>query len=183
MLKSYFLIAWRNLWRNKVYSLINLFGLSLGLASCLILFLYTGDEASYDQFHDLKDRIFRITVTHTSGGETRKMGSTNMVVGPAFKQEIPGIKAFIRMQGSTSVVRYGNTVFKEETLFADEDFFTVFSFPLVAGEATQVLSPLNSVVLTEETAQKYFGTGPAVGKTVELEIGTQFLPFIVTGIA
>jgi putative ABC transport system permease protein len=183
MLKSYFIIAWRNLWRNKVYSFINLFGLSIGLASCLLLFLYTRDEVSYDQFHDLKDRIFRITVTHTSDRETRKIGSTNMVVGPAFKQEIPGIKTFVRMQGNTGVVRLGNAVFKEETLFADEDFFTVFSFPLVAGEATQVLSALNSVVLTQETAQKYFGNTPALGKTVELEIGTQFVPFIVTGIA
>ena len=183
MLQNYFKLAFRNIWRNKVFSFINIGGLSLGLACCMLIFLYIKDEISYDRFHEKKDRIYRVTATISNEGDVRKIGSTNMVVGPAFKAEIPEIESFVRLQENYYIVRQKEATFNQEVVFADENFFTVFSLPLLAGDPKKVLQDLNSLVLTEETAKKYFGTTQAIGKTLELQVKDQFQPFLVTGIA
>jgi putative ABC transport system permease protein len=144
MLQNYLLTALRNLLRHKVFSFIHISGLSLGLACCMLIVLYTKDEVSFDRFHEKKDRIFRVTVTTTNDQETHKIGSTNMVVGPSFKEDIPEIETFIRMQNGPSIVRQGTETFAQEVLSVDEDFFSVFSLPLTAGNPTTVLKELNS---------------------------------------
>src|ERR1044071_3297545 len=103
MIKNYFIIAIRNLWRNKIFSIINISGLSIGLASCMLIFLYTKDEVSYDRFHEKKNQLYRITaqVLNNKGHEEFKGVKTGMVQGPAFKQNIPEIENFVRVQGST----------------------------------------------------------------------------------
>src|SRR5882724_4061234 len=174
MFSNYFKVAFRNIWRNKVFSFIHISGLSIGLACCMLIFLYTKDEVSYDRFHEKKDRIFRVTATMTNDKEAHKTGSTNMVVGPSFKQEIPEMETFVRMQDNPFLVRRGAETFNQEAMFVDEDFFSVFSLPLIAGNPTTVLAELNSMVLSEETAKKYFGTTQAVGKTLELEVNDKF---------
>ncbi|KAA5549457.1 ABC transporter permease [Adhaeribacter rhizoryzae] len=183
MLHNYFKLAFRNLWRNKVFSFINIGGLSLGLACCMLIFLYIKDEVSYDRFHAKKDRIYRVTANIINEGEVTKTGSTNMVVGPSFKQAIPEIEAFVRMQEDFYIVRQQENTFNQEVVFADESIFSVFSLPLLAGNPRKALSNLNSLVLTEKTAQKYFGDATAIGKTLELKMGDTFKPFVVTGIA
>ncbi|MCF0061050.1 ABC transporter permease [Dyadobacter chenwenxiniae] len=183
MIKNYLKIAVRNLTRNKIFSFINIAGLSLGLTCCMLIVLYTKDEVSFDRFQENKDQLFRIKVTMSDDRETRTIGSTNTIHGPSFKQEIPEIKDIVRAQSNTFVTRKGNELLSEEVLFADNNFFTVFSMPLVAGDPKTVLASVNSIVLTEEVAEKYFNTKDAVGKTIELKIGDNFEKLVVSGVA
>ncbi|SEI44910.1 putative ABC transport system permease protein [Dyadobacter sp. SG02] len=183
MLKNYFKIAIRNLTRNKVFSVINIAGLSLGLTCCMLIVLYTKDEVSFDRFQKNKDQLYRIMVTSKGETETRTFGSTNAIHGPTFKQDIPEIREVIRAQSNSFVVKKGNEVLKEDILFADAPFFSVFSMPLLSGDPKTVLSDIHSIVLSEDLAEKYFGTKNAVGRTMQLKIGDGFEPFIVSGVA
>ncbi|MBE9460917.1 ABC transporter permease [Dyadobacter subterraneus] len=183
MLKNYLKIAFRNLIRNKVFSVINIAGLSLGLTCCMLIVLYTKDEVSFDRFEQNKDQLYRIKVAMTQDGETHVIGSTNAIHGPSFKQEIPEIKEIVRAQGSSFVTKKGTDLLNEEVLFADDNFFTVFSMPLLHGDPKTVLSGINSIVISEDVAEKYFSTKDAVGKTMELKIGEKFETFNVTGVA
>ena len=183
MIRNYFKIAVRNLTRNKIFSFINIAGLSLGLTCCMLIVLYTKDEVSFDRFQENKDQLFRIKVTMSDSRETREIGSTNTIHGPSFQQEIPEIKEIVRAQSNMFVTRKGNELLSEDVLFADNNFFTVFSMPLVAGDPKTVLANVNSIVLTEEVAEKYFNTKDAVGKTMELKIGDNFEKLIVSGVA
>jgi len=185
MFKNYFIIAIRNLWRNKVFSTINISGLSIGLACCMLIFLYTKDEVSYDRFHPKKDKIYRITgqMLDEKGHEVFKGGKTGMIHGPSFKQDIPEIEDFVRVQKGDHVIRMGSQTFNQPVMFADEHFFSVFSFPLISGDPKTVLSNLNSMVISDEAAKKYFGTTQVVGKIMELEMNEKFEPFIISGVA
>ena len=183
MLTNYLKIAIRNLTRNKIFSVINIAGLSLGLTCCMLIVLYTKDEVSFDQFQEHKDQLYRINVTMTDQDGSRDLNSTNAIHGPSFKQEIPEIKEIVRAQTSSFVTKKNNDLLNEDFLFADDNFFTVFSMPLLSGDPETVLSDIHSVVLTEELAEKYFGTKEAVGKTMELKMGDNFEPFVVSGVA
>nr|WP_295934209.1 ABC transporter permease [uncultured Dyadobacter sp.] len=183
MFQNYLKIAIRNLTRNKIFSLINIAGLSLGLTCCMLIVLYTKDELSFDRFQKNRDQLYRIVVKMSDENESRTIGSTNAIHGPGFKQEIPEIKEVVRAQSSSFVVKKGNEVLKEDVLFADESFFSVFSMPLLAGDPATVLSDIHSIVLSEDLAEKYFGTRNAIGKTMNLKIGEQFEPFVVSGVA
>ncbi|GGM79214.1 ABC transporter permease [Dyadobacter beijingensis] len=183
MFKNYLKIAIRNLTRNKVFSVINIAGLSLGLTCCMLIVLYTKDEVSFDRFQANKDRLYRIMVTSKGENETRTFGSTNAIHGPTFKQDIPEVKEVVRAQSSTFVVKKGNEILKEDILFADEPFFTVFSMPLLSGDPETVLSDIHSIVVSEDLAEKYFGDANAVGQTMNLKIGDDFEPFVVSGVA
>ena len=184
MLKNYFITTVRNLSRNKVFSIINLSGLSVGLACCMLIFLYAKDEVSYDRFHEKKGQIFRITSTMTNpDGNVMKMGITGMMPGPNFHREIPEIKSFVRIQEDGFTVKRGNEVFQQQAQVVDSNFFSVFTFPLLEGSAQTALNDPYSIVLSEETAKKYFGKTDVVGQTLELKIDTVFKPFNVSGVA
>lgn len=186
LLNNYFKIAWRNLLRNKVYSSINILGLSLGLACCMLIILYSKDEVSYDRFHDNAQNIYRITNTRfgADGKVEEKSGITGMMPGPAFKRAIPEIKEFVRLQGEQLPVKVGTEIFDQEAAYVDENFFSVFSFPLKEGNPKDVMKDLYSVVLNEEVARKFFGTAAAMGKVIELPTGDKgaFQKFTVAGI-
>ena len=185
MLKNYFVVAIRNLWRNKILSFINISGLSLGLSCCMLIFLYAKDELSYDRFNEKKGQIYRITarMVDDKGMDEYKGGKTGMIHGPSFKQEIPEIKEFVRVSRGEFVIRTNNQIFNQEIKFVDDNFFSVFSFPLISGDPRQVLADLHSMVISEETAKKYFGSSRAEGKTIELQVNGKFEPFIISGIA
>ncbi len=183
MVSNYVKVSYRNLFRHKVFSFINVVGLSIGLACCMLIVLYTKDEVSFDRFHEKKEQIFRVTATMSSENGTNRIGSTNVVVGPSFAEEIPEVATYVRMETTPYILRHGTDTFNEDVLSVDHDFFSVFSFPLIAGDPTQVLSNLNDMVLTEESAEKYFGTTDVVGKTLELQFNDQFETFVITGVA
>lgn len=184
MLKNYLKTTLRNLSRSKVFSFINISGLSVGLACCMLIFLYAKDERSYDRFHQNKDDIYRITAVGVSpDGAVTKLGVTGMVPGPAFKREIPEIKEFVRVQEDYQTVKRNGEIFQQQALAVDSNFFSVFSFPLLEGDPKTALNDPYSVVLSDEIATKYFGNKNAVGQTLEMKFDTTFRSFTVTGVA
>ncbi len=185
MLKNYFTIAFRNLWRNKIFSIINIAGLSIGIACCMLIFLYTKDEVSYDRFHKNKNQLYRITAQaiDEKGHEIFKTGKTGMKLGPAAKLDVPEVEDYVRIATTNHVLKLGHETFNQDFLYVDDNFFSVFSFPLLKGNPKTVLSDLHSIVLTDETAKKYFGTTDVIGKTIEVQASDKFEPFIISGIA
>jgi len=183
MLKNYFIVALRNLWRNKTFSFINITGLSVGLACCMLIFLYAKDELSYDRFHKKKNDIYRIVNDRKDeSGAIFKDGNTGMMPGPGFKHAIPEIEDFVRIKSDGYAIKSGGQVFDQDALAVDENFFTVFSFPLLEGDPKTALKDIHSVVLSEEVAKKYFGSKKAFGQVLELKVHDKFEPFIVSGV-
>ncbi|RYY58717.1 MAG: hypothetical protein EOO05_15505 [Chitinophagaceae bacterium] len=159
MIKNYFMIALRNLARNKAFSFIHITGLGIGLACCMLIFLYAKDEWTFDRFQANGDQLYRITCTIVEkDGRESSVGASAMVQGPEFKKAIPEVKDFVRVQGSSQLVRNGKDTYTENTIWADSNFFQLFSFPLLEGNASSVLNDLHSVVLSEDAAKKYFGS-------------------------
>ncbi|RAI88401.1 ABC transporter permease [Algoriphagus yeomjeoni] len=183
MWKNYLKIAWRNLLRSKVFSLINVGGLALGLTCCMLILLYITDEASFDRFQEQGADLYRIKVTFASDQDTSTIASTNAIHGPSFKMEIPEIREAIRTQSQETVFRKDGELLSSQVLFADPGFFKVFSFPLLIGDADRVLSDIGSIVLTEDMAESYFGTMDVIGKVIEIKLGDDFEPFTVSGVA
>src|SRR5439155_3150073 len=184
MIKNYFKIALRNLWRNKVFSLIKILGLSIGLTVCMLIFLYTKDEISYDQFHKNKAQLFRVIQTWQMGKEgAQTIGITNGIMGESFSKEIPEVQQFVRVNGEAVTVKKNNNVFTESPLFVDDNFFSVFTFPLSRGNKRTILNDLHSVVLSKEMAKKYFGTEDVIGETMQIKLRDEFENFVVTAVA
>ncbi|MCW3119742.1 MAG: transporter permease [Chitinophagaceae bacterium] len=185
MIKNYFKTAFRNLRRNKVYSFINIAGLSLGLACAMLIILYVKDEVSYDRFHKDVSQIYRIGMKRIKpdGSVDGIGGYTGYFQGPRFTAAIPEIKAFVRIQSNQKDIKTGTEIKSQEMLAVDSNFFSVFSFPLVSGNAKTALLGTNSLVLSEEMAKKQFGTTNAVGKTILVKEEDKFVPYVVTGVA
>lgn len=182
MLKNYILVALRTLWKHRVYSLINIAGLAAGMACCLVIFLYVRDEVHFDRFHEHLDRIYRVTMRSTLSGELHTFARTPFPMGPQLAEEISGVETMVRLFGRSAGVQASGHEgrFQEPQFwFADSTFFRVFSFPLLRGDTATALVQPHSVLLTEETARKYFGTADPLGKTLLVE---GRYPFTVTGV-
>jgi putative ABC transport system permease protein len=184
MFKNYFTTAWRILWRTKTFSLIKILGLSIGFTVCMLISLYAKDEISYDQFHEKKAQLYRIIQSWQIGNQPAQIiGITNAVVGETFSKEIPEVQQYIRINGTAVTVKKGNEVLTENPLFVDDNFFSVFTFPLIRGDKRTALQDPYSAVLSEEVAIKYFGTTNAIGKTMQLKLGDEFETFTIRAIA
>jgi putative ABC transport system permease protein len=185
MFKNYFKTGVRNLLRNKVYSFINIAGLSFGIACAMLIILYVKDEVSYDRFHANVNDIYRVVVGQTDpkANEGKKMGITGYFQGPKFTAKIPEIKSFVRVKGGYEDIKSGTDIKGQPVVFADTNFFSIFSFPLLSGNPKTALSQPNSIVLSEDMAKRQFGTTEALGKIVLLKSNDQFVPCNVTGVA
>ena len=185
MLRNYFIIALRNLGRNKIYSFINIAGLSLALACSMLIILYVKDEVSYDRFHAGVGQIYRITSQSFNKKENKlnESGITGYLQGPRFAAHVPEIESFVRIQSTRHDIRKGLDVTSREMLAADSNFFSMFSFPLVEGNPKTCLKELHSVVLSEDEAKKQFGTTHAMGKILMMKSEEDFIPYTVTAIA
>ena len=185
MLKNYLKIAFRTVKSQKVYAGINVVGLAVGLAFCALIFLFVRDEWTYDRFHENAERIYRLhRVSYTPDGGVRATDNwLPMPMGPALQQDLPEVETYVRLRPRTHFVRSAAATFEEEVLYADPQLFEVFTFPLQRGDAATALADLNTVVLSPEAAQKYFGTDDPIGKTLAIRLGTDFQDFIVTGVA
>lgn len=184
MIKNYITIALRNILKHKFFSLINILGLTIGMTSCLFIYIYVTDELSYDKFHRDAENIYRVGLHGIIGTQDINVSSTSYPLAAAMQNTIPGIEQTVRLwprlQGM--VVKNGTKAFTERTMyFADSSFFQFFDFKLVAGDAVTALKEPNSIVLTEETAIKYFDHEDPMGKT--LVIGSDNTSYKVTGIA
>jgi len=183
MLRNYIITALRNLWRNKFFSFINIFGLGVGVSCCMLIVLYAKDELSFDRFHERGNNIYRITADLTnSKGEVTKLGNTGLMPGPRFVAQIPELECYVRLQPDYSNVRKGAEVFEQNALWADENFFEVFTFPFLYGDPKTCLKELNAVVVSEDVAQKYFGKANVVGQSLQLSTGKTFESFIISAV-
>ncbi|MBD0376427.1 MAG: ABC transporter permease, partial [Flavisolibacter sp.] len=179
-------IAWRNIWKYKVFSAINIFGLSIGLACCILMFLFIQHELSYDRFHVNANRMFRIISEPESSNEKKELAVTPAPWAPLMKKDYPEIQHYVRLlKDEKSVVGQPGEqhYYENDLLYADSTFFDVFTFGLERGEKTKALELPNSIVLTKEAAQKYFGTADPIGKTLEINSFGRNFTVQVTGIA
>jgi putative ABC transport system permease protein len=166
MFKNYLKIAFRSMQRQKAYSMINMSGLAIGLACCILMFLYVDDELSFDRFHEYSDRIVRIGYE----GEFGRTARTPHVLAPTLMQSYPEVENAVRIKAlDRPVVLYGDEKFYENRFYyADPSIFEVFTFPFIAGDPHNALSSPYSLVLTQETAQRYFGDGSPLGETLDV---------------
>lgn len=181
MIKNYFKIALRNLWKHKVFSFINVTGLSIGITACFFIFMYVGFELSYDNMHSKADRIYRLVTDIKTPTETINTGVTAWPFAPNIKADFPEVESFVRISGGSFLVRRGNVKFQEErSAFADSSFFKVFDFKLIKGDPKTALSEIATIVFSESAAKKYFGNTDPVGQTVLLT--GDAIPAKVTGV-
>ncbi len=172
MLRNYCYIAWRQLASNPFYSILNIAGLALGLASCFLIYVYVADELSYDRFHEKRDRIYRIAETFKTGESLITTGLTPYKLAPDLKQQFPEIEKVVRIDYdiSSDIVQYGDKQFLQKGITAvDPGFFDVFSFKLLQGNPKTALVEPNTVVISDEKARLYFPNGDAMGKVLNFK--------------
>ena len=170
MIFNYFKIAIRNILRHRVYTFINVSGLSIGMACSILIFLFVQDELRFDKFHAKADRICRVIQGHDDPNIDLPIALTQAPLAVALKREYPGIvDATCHNRGYGGLVRYGRQTFKEETFnFVDESFFSIFSFAFKKGNPRTALSDPHSIVINEKIARKYFDNADPLGKTLQI---------------
>ena len=177
MFKNYFKTAWRNLRKNKFYSLINISGLTVGLAVGILILLWVQDEFSYDSFHSQASHIYRLENMVGTGSSRQLWTSTASAIGPLAKKNIPGVEEVVRIayNGYFGLFKCNDKTFSDENyFFTDPSFFSVFDFKLIKGNNSNPFPDDNSVVLTETSARKYFGNEEAIGKVISADDSVQF---------
>ena len=190
MLKNYVTIAIRNILRHKFYAGLNVFGLAIGLACSLLILLYVGDEISYDRFHHRAQNIYRLNWDFNWNDNEGVGPGTPPPLAAALSRNFPEVQATTRIYPvQDMIVRHDNKFFNETRILGvDPNFFDVFSFQLLEGDPKTALAEPGSVILTPETARKYFGSAPALGKRISIGKDSKFLgkpysaTFKVTGI-
>ncbi len=169
MLKNYLKIAFRNIRKHKIYTFINISGLAIGMACCLLIFLWVKFELGYDRFHEKADRIYRIANEAQIGKTEINQTMTSAPLGPRLKADYPQVEEALRIYLRTNtLVTQDNNNFREDILFADSTFFDMFSFVLIKGDSRSALCKPNSVILTESTAKRIFGENNPVDKLLKL---------------
>ncbi len=182
MLKNLIAYSLRSFKRQRSYVIINILGLSIGIACSLLIALFVINEASYDKFNVKKDRIFRTILNGKIGGQEVTISTSAAVMGPTMIKEFPEIEDFLRMTGTgPTVVEYNSQVFTEEDLIeADSSFFNFFTIPVLKGDPTNMLNAPHKVVLSESTAKKIFGDENPIDKPIK--IGSDTVRYIVSGV-
>ena len=181
MFKNYFKIAVRNLWKNKGFTFINIAGLAIGLSCFILIALYVVDELSYDRFYPNAERIYRIDADIKFGGNQLTLTESSDPMGSTLKKDYPQVEEYTRIYASEGdkLVRKGNDYINEDKIvYADSTFFKIFPQKLISGETKDALDAPNTVVISETAAKKYFSTGDAAGKIVEIDKK----PFKVTAV-
>ncbi len=183
MIKNYFKITLRNLWRNKGFSAINIVGLAIGIATCLIIMLYVNNELSYDRFNKNAGRMVRVSFEGNVQGEKMSESTVMPPVAQTLKADFPDVEdaARIRDFGTPKLI-YGDKSFREDAVaFVDPNFFQVFTLPLLEGDAITALTAPNTVVITKAIAKKYFGNDDPIGKIISFK-DEKNAPCKVTGV-
>ncbi|SFT51158.1 putative ABC transport system permease protein [Lishizhenia tianjinensis] len=170
MLGNQLKVLWRNLLGNRVYTLLNVIGLAVGIAASTLIGLYVIDELSYDNYHEKKDRIYRLTTTLDLGGDMQA-AVTNMAVGPTLKRDYPLVENYVRFFGGGGEVELtvDNTVYKTDNIrFTDSTLFDVFTYEFIQGDPKDALKAPNTVVLTKTLALKVFGATDVLNKQLKM---------------
>ncbi len=180
MFKNYLITAYRNSLKHKLYAGINVLGLAIGITCCLFIILYVQHERSYDQFHEKKDRIFKVLRTSNRDG-LQEIGPISAPYAEALRNDFPQeVEAAVQVMPRQGLITYGEKAFTGDHIsFVGRDFFQVFTFPLIQGDTATALKEPGSVVLTEAMARKYFGDDDPMGKIITYENDN---PLMVTGV-
>ena len=167
MLKNYIKIAIRNLWKHKGFSAINIFGLAVGIATCLVIMVFVIDELSYDKYNKKADRIYRVDGDIQFGGNHYILAVVPDPMGPTLKKDYPQVEQYVRFRdnGGFRVKKGNENVQENKVIRVDSTLFDVFTLPLLSGDTKRALVDPNTVVITEKVAEKYFNSTDVVGKT------------------
>lgn len=181
MLRVDFRLTWRTLARDRGHALLNIIGLTIGMTCCVLVMLWVQEELSFDRFHARSARIYRLYHSLTIGGTARQAPSGSAPMAPAIRASVPEVEDIVRLRPRprTAVKREDHLFFEEEILYADPSVFDIFTFPLLVGDPKAALIAPYSVVLTEETAAKYFGDKDPIGETLTFDGNRDFT---VTGV-
>jgi len=181
MVRNYFKVAFRNLLRNKAFSLINISGLAIGMASAILILLWIQNEVSYDQFHEKKDRIHEAWNRSVFSGKLQSWNTTPKVLARTLERDFPEVEQAVRVNWSNNFLfSVGEKRLMVQGNIVDSNFLNVFSFPLLHGDVKTALMDMHSIVLTEKLAKKLFGNEDAMGKIIRLDNADNFT---VTAIA
>ena len=178
MIKNIFKVAFRNLLRNKAFSIINISGLAIGMASAIVILLWIYNEISYDRFHANKDYLYEAWNRGTFDGKLQCWDNTPKILGPTLKQEYPEIADMARQYSRWYVTKAGDKKISTKALITDPSFLSMFSFPLVQGNVKTALNNVYSILVTEEMAKKMFGTADVINKVITIDKDN----FTVTGV-
>jgi putative ABC transport system permease protein len=180
MIKNFFLVAYRNLVKSKLYSFINIAGLSVGIAACILIFLYVQYELSYDKYNVKAGRIYRLTEMLHLPKEDRPQAVTSPIMTPTLQANFPEIQKSVRITFSSRVLSVKERKFYDtKIVYADSTLFDIFTFPMLHGDPHTALTRPYSIVLTEAAAKKYFGDDPALGKVMQF---SDTINLTVTGV-
>ncbi len=184
MFGNYLTIAFRAISRNKVHSAINILGLSLGIASCILIVLFVFDEWTFDRFHSKADRIYRV-FARENWGENQEFfyTTTPFPMGPTLKENIPEVEDYTRVVVFGSQARVEQDQFSETITVADRAIFSMFDFPLREGAKETCLDNPGKLVISRSASEKYFGDSPAIGRTMLIQMGDKFEDFVISAIA
>jgi len=177
MIKNYFKIAWRNITRHKGYAAINILGLAIGIASCLLILQYVAFELSYEDFHASKDRIYRVQQDRYDNGKlSTQWAAGAYAVGNSFKDAIPEIEAYVKLVADRPVIteKDNQPVKLEKVFFASGAFFSMFSYPLLQGNGDSALTKPFTAALSASSAKKIFGTTDVVGRPLKLNRNSDY---------
>jgi putative ABC transport system permease protein len=182
MIRNYFKIAFRNLWKSKGYAAINIVGLSVAFCISIFLFLTAYFQLSFDGFHKDGDRIFQTYLFSNNPEKEEKASSMPMPLTPALKAEYPEVEAAARLMNGSSLVEYKGKYFDKQVMLTDPDFLKIFSFPMLKGNAETALNGLSDIVISENMAKAVFGSEDPVGKQIKLGAEGDKKQYIVTGV-
>ena len=169
MIKNYFKIAFRNLWKNKIFSFINITGLALGMAGAVLLIMDIQYELSVDQFHEKKDHIYKVYTENKVDGKLQSSEITPDPLAPALKQYYPEIKSVARVAETGRLLRFGDKKISVSGTYTEPAFLSMFSFPLVKGNAQTALTDPHSILITEQLAKKIFGDEDPMNKIIRAD--------------
>ena len=178
LFSNYLKTAIRNLARHRIYSVINITGIAIGLAFCILTFLFTYNEWTYDAFHENADRIYRVYI---KGRNERVHGVTPAPLGPAIAEAFPDMQT-VRFTSRTGKIGTENRAFRAKLGFTDPNLLDIFSFPILRGDPTRALQDKYSALITEKTAQKYFNNANPVGAVLPIEYKNEIQDYTITGI-
>ena len=181
LFSNYLKTAIRNLARHRIYSAINIIGIAIGLAFCILTYLFVHNEWTYDTFHENADRIYRVYIKHIKGRNERVHGVTPGPLGPAIAEAFPDMQT-VRFTSRTGKIGTKNRAFRANLGFTDPNFFDIFSFPILRGDPSHALQDKYSALITEKIAQKYFNNINPVGEVLPIEYKNEIQDYTITGI-
>ena len=187
MIKNYFKTAWRNLWRNKTYSIINILGLTAGTVCCLYILLYVKEQHSFDRYHKDADRIFRVTTDIITGEQTDRSATVSPVILPAVQRDFPEVEEVVRVLHRADVdehlFQFGDkSIYIKKGYYADSNFFKLFTYKFKEGSIDHCLDKPSSMVISSDVALRLFGNNTAINKTIRMTDRFGSENFIITGV-